>query len=99
MTSALPEPGASSPEDHVAISRGFLAQASAELAQGHRLQASEKAWGAVAHALKSVAKERGWNNIHHRQVMDVGAQLAQEFQKPSILTSILHGDSLHRNFY
>ena len=39
-------------EEHLRISRQFLCQAQEEFAQGDKLQASEKAWGAAAHAVK-----------------------------------------------
>ena len=32
------------------------------------LQASEKAWGAVAHYVKSVAKANGWSDGSHRDI-------------------------------
>ena len=44
---------------HQEISRTFLEHAEIEFGKGDLLQASEKAWGAVAHYVKSVAKERG----------------------------------------
>ena len=43
------------PETYADNSRELIAQARAELAAGDLLQASEKAWGAAAAAVKSVA--------------------------------------------
>ena len=63
------------------------------------MQASEKTWGAVAHALKSVAKERGWTNFNHAHVVAVGTHLSQEFQRPTIIEGAFHGNTLHLNFY
>ena len=40
----LPPPGAQSTTGRLQISRRRLVQAREELAQGHRLQAGEKAW-------------------------------------------------------
>ena len=44
---------------HEEISGRFLHHADEEFEKGDMLQASEKAWGAVAHYVKSVAKARG----------------------------------------
>ena len=41
-------------------SRGLLAQARGELAQGDLRQASEKGWGAAALMLKAIAEQSGW---------------------------------------
>ena len=45
---------------HQEISERFLSHAEEEFEKGDLLQASEKAWGAVAHYVKSVAKAAGW---------------------------------------
>ena len=66
-TTQLPEPGESSIEDHVQLSRWFLEHARIEIANGNRLQASEKIWGAAAHALKAIAIQRGLASSFSRQ--------------------------------
>ena len=40
----------------------FLALAAEELANHATLRACDKAWDAVAHCVKSIARERGWPN-------------------------------------
>ncbi len=75
-TPTLPPPGASGPEDHDNISRWFLHHAKIELEEGRRLQASEKAWAAVAHALKAMAQERGWNHTSHAHLRAIGSHVA-----------------------
>ena len=55
----LPPPGQQSPEDRRAISRRVIQQARQELAQGHRLQAGEKVWGAAAQHLKIIGQNPG----------------------------------------
>ena len=52
-------------ESHAVHSRRMLDHAAAMLAQGDRLQASEKIWGAAAHRLKEIAAERQWPNDSH----------------------------------
>ena len=62
MTTPLPLPDSNDVDDHIAISRRFIDHARDELDRGNRLQASEKIWGAAAHALKAIAIQRGWNH-------------------------------------
>ena len=52
-------------ESHAVHSRRMLDHAAEMLAQGDRLQASEKIWGAAAHRLKEIAAERQWPNDSH----------------------------------
>ncbi len=59
MTTPLSDLGSAGPNDHTEISRRFLRQAKQELNEGDQLQASEKTWGALAHALKAIAQSRG----------------------------------------
>ena len=47
------------------ISRYLLEEAWQQLDRGDLIQASEKAWGATAHAVKSLAQTRGWNHTRH----------------------------------
>ena len=48
----LPEAGFQSADDRRTIGRRFILQARNHLEEGDRLQAGEKAWGAIAHNLK-----------------------------------------------
>ena len=54
-----PAAEAQGPDARRAMALRFLGHAEEELAKGHRLQASEKAWGAVAQQLKAIAEQRG----------------------------------------
>ena len=54
-TPTLPPPGVQTPDNHWAIALRFLDHAQEELDKGNRLQAGEKAWGAVAHQFKAIA--------------------------------------------
>ena len=63
-------------------------------------QASEKAWGSVAHCLKSIAKRRGWRNQSHRDLSWIVNRLANESDDPHrIYTLYININSLHSNFY
>ena len=100
---SLPEHGEQSPEDRRTISRRFILQAREELAQGNRLQAGEKAWGAVAQHLKIIGADRGWNNHTHRQLESIGRQICAEYPdyaSPAFMESL--SDAYHKgheNFY
>ncbi len=102
MTTPLPEPNPDglSVEEHAQISRRFLGYARIELEKGDRLQAAEKVWGAAAHALKAVGKQRGWNHAKHSSIFDIGEHLGREFDKEELFDRYLaRADYVHRNFY
>ena len=65
-------------ENHRQVSDTLLQQAEEEFEAGDLIQASEKAWGAVAHYLKSVAKFRGWPNRTHADLSDIANDLGHE---------------------
>ena len=87
-------------ENHKEISDRFLQDARYEFERGDLPQASEKAWGAVAHYLKSEAKFRGWDNESHRDLIDVAHDLALETSDPKRAVELFGVVSLaHVNFY
>ena len=69
------DPSNSESERYAELSRHYLARADEYLRAGDRVQASEKGWGAVAEAIKSIAEQRGWNHQGHRLLNDVAYQL------------------------
>ena len=75
----LPPPGAQSTADRCQISRRLIIHAREELAAGNRLQAGEKAWGAVVQPMKAIAEQRGWPHQSHRDVREVARQVATEY--------------------
>ena len=88
------------PNEHITVSRRFLAHADEQLQAGDLPQASEKGWGAAAHYLKAVAKQRGWTNNSHRDFFVIKDRLAEETDDPheiKVLFGVLRG--LHQNFY
>ena len=86
-------------ETHDVHSRRLIAHAEIELANGDRLQASEKAWGAVAHRLKSIADRRGWEYATHRQAYRIARRIADEMGNPQILVLFYAANGLHQNYY
>ena len=82
------------------ISRRFIQQAESELESGDLLQASEKAWGAVAHRLKAIAIRRGWRHGAHWHFNGIIDNLAEETDQGERLQLLYSGaNSLHVNFY
>lgn len=74
----LPPVGANDEQAHARISRRFREHTAIEIKKENRLQASEKIWASVAHALKAVAEQRGWENDSHTHLYDVARQLGTE---------------------
>ena len=87
-------------ERHQDISVRFLEQAESEYAAGDYLQASEKAWGAVAHYVKSVAQEQGWPHDSHYNVRKAARALIRQANDPEQSTRrFTQVEHLHINFY
>ena len=63
------------------------------------MQASEKAWGAVAHAIKSISAKRGWNHHYHLLFRDAIGVLRWEYDTPRLVPLFASAESMHTNFY
>ena len=88
-------------ERHRDISTLFLEHAADEYRKGDLLQASEKAWGAVAHCANSIARDRGWDLGTHRHLAEnikrlISRDPANASHRRRLLRSV---ESLHANFY
>ena len=101
MTLPLPKPreNGATPDEHERISRRFTRQAHEELAKGDLIQASDKTWGAVAHALKAIAQSRGWRHKGHDHLKAIGHIIGKEFNHADILLAFSIAEEMHRNFY
>ena len=86
-------------EKYAELSLRLLRQAQDEFDKGDRLQASEKAWGAAAHAMKAAAERRGWRHNNHGLLFAVASQIAGDTDNPEIRTLFRDASSLHQNFY
>ena len=85
---------------HTDLSRRLLEQANCELhTMGDRVQASDKASGAVAQAVKAIAEDRNWRHRSHNLRRDIVGLLADEFQQPQMLYLQAIADQLHDNYY
>ena len=81
------------------LSRHYIEKADEYLRAGDRVQASEKGWGAVAEAVKSIAEQRGWNHQSHRLLNDIAYQLTVEWDRPDLRRLFDAMEKLHINFY
>ncbi len=85
---------------HAEMSRRLIQQARYELQhKGDRVQASEKAAGAVAHAIKAVGEDRQWRHGSHNLRREIMALMAAEFARPELIALQDAADQLHNNFY
>ena len=80
-------------------SRLLIRQARDELDAGDLMQASEKAWGAAAQFLKSVAERRGWRHKTHNSLFAVANRMSARTGNPDFDELIRVGSALHKNFY
>ena len=80
--------------------RRLLAQAHYELhKKGDRLQASDKAAGAVAHAVKAIGCDRQWRHDSHNLRRQIVNLLAAEFGQPELTNLPAIADQMRDNFH
>ena len=85
--------------DNAHICAVFLRQSRAYLADGQLLQASEKGWGAAAHAVKLFADHIGANYVNHSQFNGLVTRLQRATGEPRVAGWGDSANSLHRNYY
>ena len=87
-------------EPHETHSRRLFQHAKQQLEKGDRLQASEKAWGAVAHRVKVIANRMNWQYDQHSDFNKLKKRIASLTDDPK-LTGLLIDKArfLHVNYY
>ena len=89
--------------DHAQTAEGFLADSDREFAAGDALQASEKLWGAAAHAIMAVAQQRSLEYGTHRALINAARRIADEqdddLLRSRMQTGISAAQHFHSNFY
>ena len=90
---------ASPPERYEAISNHLLNQARIELNKGDILQASDKVWGATAHAVKAVCQRMGWNHHAHSHLTAAANYIATELGREDLRRDFRYLEGLHANWY
>ena len=86
-------------ERYFRLSQRLLKHAQEQLDLGDTVQASEKAYGAVSHAVKSCAELRGWNHFNHHRVELILDQLRDEWDDPELTIFHTVVKELHNNFF
>ena len=84
---------------HAEASRRFMRQAHVEFKHRDLLQASEKAWGAAAQAVKAAAARRGLPHGKHRDLIRAVTHLAIETRQEDLRRNFHVAEALHANFY
>ena len=85
---------------HRERSRHFLDLVDDELERGELEEASNKVWGAAAHAIKAVAEGRGWEHHAHGLLEDAVYRLINEEGAPPHLRGQYYIASyFHQRFY
>ena len=90
---------ASPPERYEEISRHLLEQAQEELDKGDILQASDKVWGATAHAIKAVCQRMGWNHHAHNHLSAAANYIASQLGRDDLRLPFGYLEALHANYY
>ena len=90
---------ASPPERYEEISRRLLQQAQEELDWGDILQASDKVWGATAHAIKAVCQRMGWNHHAHNHLSAAANYIASQLGRDDLRLAFGYLEALHANYY
>lgn len=86
-------------DQHAQAALDSLEKADRHFAEGDQIQASEKLWGAAAHAILSVSMERGWPGSSHRAMKEAAERLADEYDDPLISAEFSTARQYHRDFY
>ena len=91
--------GESRPEKHARIARRFMYSAEAYLQEGDIIQASEKLWGATAHAIKVYCISRGWRQGRYAHLQRAMGLLTGETGDASWTDGFKVTYRNHLNFY
>ena len=77
----------------------LMSHAGRMVREGDRLQASEKVWGAIAHALQVVADARGWPYASHADAEVLIRHLARLTKNRRFVHLFSAVNDLHANYY
>ena len=84
---------------HPEASRRFMRHAKLEFKRRDLPQASEKAWGAAAHAVKAAADIRGLRHYNHRELINAVSRLTRETGQDELQHGFHVAEALHANYY
>ena len=86
-------------EAHATHSKRLRARSARSLKDGERVAGSEETWGAAAHAVKAIARKRGWPHHEHRAYGVIANHIGALAGNERIGELFAAIESLHRNFY
>ena len=86
-------------DEHIKTAYAFLEHSERELSSGDKLQASEKLWGAAAHAMTAIMLKQGTRGRSHRDLKVAAKRLSTDLQDPHIYAGFLAAEKFHVNFY
>ena len=86
-------------QEHAQTALDFLEKADRHFAEGDQAQASEKLWGAAAHAILAVSIERGWPHTSHPAMKRAAERLSEEHGDPLIAAYFGVAEKYHIDFY
>lgn len=84
---------------HAAHSARLRTRSSRSLKEGERVAGSEETWGAAAHAVKSIARKRGWPHHEHRAYGVIANHLGALAGNERIGEIFAAIENRRRNFY
>ncbi len=85
--------------EHAQTALDFLEKADRYFEEGDQIQASEKLWGAAAHAILAVSIERGWPHTSHPAMKRAAERLSEEHGDPLIAAYFGIAEKYHIDFY
>ena len=86
-------------QEHAQTALDFLDKADSYFEEGDQIQASEKLWGAAAHAILAVSIERGWPHTSHPAMKRAAERLSEEHSDPLIADRFAIAEKYHIDFY
>ena len=85
-------------EKHTRIASRFIAAADRYLSEGDLIQASEKLWGAAAHAVKVFCIRRAWTHGKYSHLRRAMRRITEETGDDSWFDGFKVAYDLHVNF-
>ncbi len=86
--------------EHAQTARDFLIASDEEFDKDDLVQASEKLWGAAAHAVMAVAQQRGWScDGSHRSLKTAAIRLSRERGDALIEAQFAGAEKFLRNIF
>ena len=87
------------PDKYTELSERYIQQAEEEFQKGDLCRASEKAWNAVAHAIKAIGEQRGWRHDSQERLFAISGQIAEELDRPNLARLFRSVVGVHFNVY